>query len=131
MDVPLPFRGGDRGEVPMAEKVNPLRQLLVEGQSFWYDNMRRKLLRDGSLKKLVDEDGLRGVTSNPTIFANAVAAADDYDADIETFTGQKLDIKAMYERLVTDDIRNACDILRPVYDASNGRDGFVSIEVSP
>jgi transaldolase / glucose-6-phosphate isomerase len=115
----------------MAEKMNPLRQLLVEGQSFWYDNMRRKLLLDGSLKKLVDEDGLRGVTSNPTIFASAVAAADDYDADIEAFTRQNLDIKAMYERLVADDIRNACDILRPVYDASNGRDGFVSIEVSP
>jgi len=116
----------------MAEKKqNPLRQLWQEGQSFWYDNIRRKLLLDGSLKRLVEEDGLRGVTSNPTIFAHAVAAADDYDDQIAELARQGLDADAIYERLMTDDIRMACDILRPVYDESGGRDGFVSIEVSP
>lgn len=116
----------------MAEKKkNPLQQLWDEGQSFWYDNSRRKLLLDGSLKRLVEEDGLRGVTSNPTIFAHAVAAADDYDDEIEQLARQGLDALAICERLITDDIRMACDILRPVYDASGGRDGFVSIEVSP
>src|SRR5437764_811808 len=111
----------------MADKRNPLIQLAEHGQAFWYDNIRRQLLVDGSLKKLVDEDGLRGVTANPTIFEQAVAAGADYDEEIRGLTRAGADPNAMYERLITDDVRSACDILRSVYDATNGADGFVSL----
>ncbi len=114
-----------------AKKENPLQQLAAHGQGFWYDNIRRKFLRDGTLAGLRDNDGLRGVTANPTIFQHAIAAGDDYDGQIRELAAKGADPNAIYERLATDDVRTACDILRPVYDATNGQDGFVSLEVSP
>ncbi len=108
---------------------NPLRQLLDFGQSFWYDNIRRSLIFGGELKRMIDEDGLRGLTSNPTIFAKAIAGSADYDASIrrhlDDTPGQ------VFLELEIEDIGAACDLFRPVYDASQGRDGFCSIEVFP
>ncbi|HLZ71406.1 MAG TPA: bifunctional transaldolase/phosoglucose isomerase [Dehalococcoidia bacterium] len=114
-----------------AKKLNPLQQLAVHGQGFWYDNIRRKFLQDGTLAGLRDNDGLRGVTANPTIFQHAIAAGDDYDDQIREMARKGADPNAIYERLATDDVRTACDILRPVYDATHGEDGFVSLEVAP
>jgi len=111
-------------------KENPLRQLAAAGQGFWYDNIRRLFLKDGTLQKLVRNDGLRGVTANPTIFEAAISG-EDYDADIRELVEAGGDATAIYERLATDDVRSACDILRPVYDRTNGQDGYVSLEVSP
>src|SRR5690348_17246691 len=82
-------------ETTMAAETNPLKQLAEHGQSFWYDNIRRQLLTDGSLKKLVDEDGLSGVTANPTIFEQAIAAGSDYDDDVRTLTQQGADPNAI------------------------------------
>ena len=106
-----------------------MRQLLDFGQSFWYDNIRRSLIFGGELKRMIDEDGLRGLTSNPTIFAKAIAGSADYDASIrrhlDDTPGQ------VFLELEIEDIGAACDLFRPVYDASQGRDGFCSIEVFP
>lgn len=110
---------------------NPLQQLADAGQAFWYDNIRRKFLQDGTLKALVVNDGLRGVTANPTIFEQAIASGTDYDSAIRELVAGGSDANAIYERLITDDVRSACDILRPAYDRTNGQDGYVSLEVSP
>ena len=110
---------------------NPLQKLADAGQAFWYDNIRRSYLQDGTLQKLIDDDGLRGVTANPTIFEHAISAGHDYDADIRMLVAKGADANRIYERLATDDVRSACDLLRPVYDRTNGADGFVSLEVSP
>lgn len=101
-----------------------------QGQSPWLDFIRRNMLNDGGLKKYVD-DGIRGVTANPTIFAQAIGAGDDYDAQIADLVRQGVEPRQMFEQIALQDIRQACDILRPVFDASGGSDGFVSIEVSP
>ncbi len=114
-----------------AKTKNPLRELAEHGQAFWYDNMRRKLLLDGSLAKLRDDDGLRGVTSNPTIFQHAISAADDYDEQIRDLVGKGADANTIYDALAVKDVQTACDIMRPVYDATDGQDGYVSLEVSP
>ncbi len=109
--------------------ANPLQQLHDFGQSFWYDNIRRSMLTSGELKRMVEQDGLRGLTSNPTIFAKAIASSSDYDATI----GQHLDeaTPALFARIAVEDIQAACDVLRPVFDGSDGQDGFASIEVFP
>lgn len=99
-------------------------------QSFWYDNIRRDLLTSGELRRLVEEEGLRGVTSNPTIFEKAVMVSHDYDADIARLLPQHTAEEVALE-LMTADIRAAADVLRPVFDASDGADGFVSLEMSP
>ncbi len=99
-------------------------------QSPWLDFIRRNMLHDGGLKRYVDEDGIRGVTANPTIFAQAIAAGDDYDAQITALASEGVATADMFEQIALEDIRAAADILRPVYDAG-GKDGFVSIEVSP
>ncbi|MFS8065869.1 MAG: transaldolase, partial [Byssovorax sp.] len=99
-------------------------------QSFWYDNIRRDLLTSGELRRLVEEEGLRGVTSNPTIFEKAVMAGNDYDADIARLLPDHTAEEVALE-LMTADIRSAADVLRPVFDASDGTDGFVSLEMSP
>ncbi|MGH9466000.1 MAG: bifunctional transaldolase/phosoglucose isomerase [Terriglobales bacterium] len=109
--------------------MNPLQQLHDFGQSFWYDNIRRDLLRNGELARMVKEDGLRGLTSNPTIFAKALAHGSDYDTAIRhewTRPGPELFLSLMIA-----DIQDACDVLRPVFDSAGGRDGFCSIEVFP
>ncbi len=101
-----------------------------QGQSTWLDFIRRNMLNDGGMQKYVDR-GIRGVTANPTIFAQAIGAGDDYDAQIADLLREGVRPDDMFEQIALRDIRQACDILRPVYDASGGRDGFVSIEVSP
>lgn len=112
--------------------VHHLKDIQEYGQSIWLDYIRRNLLTSGELKQLV-EDGLRGVTSNPTIFQKAIAQSYDYDEAIHTLlqTNPATDVPSLYEHLAIEDIRTACDILRPVYDESHGNDGFVSLEASP
>ncbi|HUX67926.1 MAG TPA: bifunctional transaldolase/phosoglucose isomerase [Terriglobales bacterium] len=109
--------------------MNPLQRLHEFGQSFWYDNIRRELLRNGELARMAREDGLRGLTSNPTIFAKALAAGSEYDAAIRHNWAKPT--PELFLELMIEDIQGACDVLRPVFDASGGRDGFCSIEVFP
>src|SRR5579885_3290077 len=108
---------------------NPLKELSRLGQSVWLDYIRRNLITSGELKRLVDE-GLGGVTSNPASFEKAITGSDDY-ADILSRENKNASATEIYERLAIRDIQDAADILRPVFDRTNGRDGFVSLEVSP
>jgi transaldolase len=101
------------------------------GQSPWYDNLARSLLRDGGLARLVTDDGIRGVTSNPTIFEKAMGTGDVYDDGLKECEAAGLGIEDSYWRLVTEDVAEAADLLRPLYDSTDGADGFVSLEVSP
>jgi transaldolase/glucose-6-phosphate isomerase len=111
---------------------NPLLALLECGQSVWYDYLRRSLITSGELKRLITEDGLRGMTSNPSIFEKAITGSNDYDEQLaELRAAGGGDPKELFEQLALRDIRDAAGVLRPVYDETNGRDGFVSIEVSP
>jgi transaldolase len=112
--------------------VNPLLECKHLGQSIWLDFIRRKLLVDGGLARLVAEDGISGVTSNPAIFEKAIGGSDDYDAALAAAirSGER-DPQRLFEQLAIDDIRAAADVLRPVYQASAGVDGHVSLEVSP
>ncbi len=110
---------------------NPLRELNKLGQSVWHDYIRRGELLSGELKRLIDEDGISGVTSNPSIFEKAIVGSTDYDDSIRRLAQQGLTSAEIYERLVVEDIQMAADLFRPIYDATQGRDGFVSIEVSP
>jgi transaldolase / glucose-6-phosphate isomerase len=115
-----------------ARTANPLVQVQNYGQSIWYDNIRRSLLASGELARMVAEDGLRGVTSNPAIFEKAITGSDDYVAEIARLRASGLtDAKEIYERLAIRDIQDAADILHPLYDESGKRDGYVSLEVSP
>jgi len=98
------------------------------GQSIWLDYIRRSFLESGELQKLIDA-GLRGMTSNPTIFAEAIAKSSDYDVALATLVGEKKDVDEIYEALAIDDIRNAAQLFRPLHEASAGRDGYVSLEV--
>jgi len=107
-----------------------LQQLFEEqGQSPWLDNLKRAYFHDGTLQGLVDR-GIRGVTSNPTIFQKAIAASSDYDDEFAEAI-RRVSVEDAYWELVIDDVRHACDVLRPVFEASHGGDGHVSIEVSP
>lgn len=116
---------------------NPLQQLHDEGQAVWLDFLDRTFLAEGGLRKLIDENGLTGVTSNPSIFEKAMGHGDAYDEGFKTWL-KKADANAAtsnatdaYEAQAIDDIRHAADDLRPVYDKLNGKDGYVSLEVSP
>ena len=112
--------------------MNPLKELNEFGQSVWLDFIQRKLLTGGELKRMVEEDGLKGVTSNPAIFEKAIADSDDYDDVIAELGGDgSADPKAVYEAIATRDIQDAADVLKPVYDETERRDGYVSLEVSP
>jgi transaldolase len=111
--------------------TTPPRQLLEYGQSYWLDNLTREMIRNGELARRVSEEGLRGVTSNPALFHKAISKGRDYDDQIERLVRQGLPVAAIYEHLVVSDIQDACDILRPVYEESARRDGYVSLEVSP
>ncbi|ACS39702.1 bifunctional transaldolase/phosoglucose isomerase [Methylorubrum extorquens] len=112
--------------------MNPLKALQDQGQAVWLDFVARGFMADGHLKKLVEEDGLRGVTSNPAIFEKAIAHSDEYDTSLRSAeAGADVPVIALFEQLAIEDIRNAADVLRPVYDATDGADGFVSLEVSP
>lgn len=107
--------------------VNPLKELATFGQSVWYDQLDRSLF-GGSLASMIVDDGLRGMTSNPTIFDKAIGSSDLYADDLHRFAG---DAKSIYESLVIPDIVRAADLFRPLYDSTNGADGFVSLEVDP
>jgi transaldolase len=110
---------------------NPLVELYAYGQSFWYDNIRRKFLHDGSLQRMIEEDGLRGMTSNPSIFQKAIAGSEDYDEQMAALVAQGEDTAGIYEALALADIQAACDLFGDLYAESGGGDGFVSLEVSP
>ena len=115
-----------------AAASNPIFQIEQNyGQSIWMDNLSRTLFESGELKKLIEERGVVGITSNPAIFEKAIVGNAIYDADIEAGIRDGKSVQEIYESLVFDDIRHACDILRPVYESSNGLDGYVSIEVPP
>jgi transaldolase / glucose-6-phosphate isomerase len=111
--------------------MNPLNELEQHGQSVWYDNIRRGLISSGELQKLIDEDGLKGVTSNPTIFEKAISGSTDYDEAIRDLVGKKKSIKDIFDAISVKDIQMATDLFRPVYERTEGADGFVSIEVEP
>jgi transaldolase len=110
---------------------NPIMNLHKYGQSPWLDFIQRKLVRSGELARMVDQWGLSGITSNPSIFERAIAHSNDYDDDINRFAKAGLDAGKIYEKLAITDICDAADLFRPIYDDSNGKDGFVSLEVSP
>ena len=114
-----------------AKGVNPLRALLEYGQSPWMDYVRRDLLTSGALKKLIQEDGLMGMTSNPTIFEKAITGSKDYTDILESPEAKKLDAKGVYEKIAIRDVQDATDIFKPVYQQTKQRDGYVSLEVSP
>src|SRR6267143_4492985 len=115
-----------------AKAVNPLIQLQNFGQSIWLDYIRRDLLKSGELQRLITEDGLRGMTSNPAIFEKAIAGSTQYQDFLDSLAGRAdLDAKGRYELLAIRDIQDAADLLRPVYQSTKKRDGYVSLEVSP
>jgi len=107
-----------------------LKALIDAGQSIWLDNIRRDMFASGELRRLID-GGLRGMTSNPTIFDKAIGSGNDYDAQLASLIGKEHDPNHLFEALAIDDIQHACDAFRPLYDATNGGDGYVSLEVSP
>ena len=112
--------------------MNPIKALQGFGQSVWLDYLRRSLFTSGEFSRLITEDGLRGVTSNPSIFEKAIAGSTDYlDALQDIERRRDLEPMALYEALAIRDIREAADLLRPVYDATGRVDGYVSLEVSP
>jgi transaldolase / glucose-6-phosphate isomerase len=120
------------GTLETAKAANPLKQLQTFGQSIWLDYIRRDLLKGGELQRLIDEDGLRGMTSNPSIFEKAVADSRLYQDFLDSLANRTdLDAKARYELLAIRDIQDAADLLRPVYQSTKKRDGYVSLEVSP
>ncbi len=113
-------------------RENSVKKLLQLGQSTWFDNITRHMVQSGELQRLIVEDGITGVTSNPTIFQKAISGSKDYDASIREMVRQGIEEeKEIFLRLAMDDISKAADLLRPVYERSKGIDGFVSIEVSP
>jgi transaldolase len=111
--------------------LNPLRKLASLGQSVWYDYIRRDLYRGSALKRLIEEDGLKGMTSNPAIFGKAIAGTSLYDDEIRHLAARGFDPARILGSLTVTDVRGAADVFRPVYEASGGDDGFVSIEVGP
>ena len=121
------------GVIETGKATNALVDLLKFGQSVWLDYIRRDLITSGELKRLIDEDGLRGMTSNPTIFEKAIASGNSDYLDLlrELKAQANLDAKARFEALEIRDIQDAADILRPVFVSTKGRDGYVSLEVSP
>jgi transaldolase len=110
---------------------NPLKQLGTLGQSIWLDYIRRDLIASGELRRLIEEDGLRGMTSNPAIFETAIAESHIYDRDICDMALEKKDVQAIYESLSQRDVQSAADEFRPLYDRTDGEDGYVSLEVNP
>ncbi len=111
--------------------MNPLVQLRACGQSPWYDYIRRGMITSGQLQALIDQDGLMGMTSNPAIFEKAIAGSTDYDSAIQQAAVELIGVKDIYERLAIKDIQDAADVMQGVYVSSQGRDGYVSLEVSP
>jgi transaldolase/glucose-6-phosphate isomerase len=120
------------GVIENAKATNPLKDLLKFGQSVWLDYIRRDLMTSGELKRLIDEDGLRGMTSNPAIFEKAIVGSNDYADILASLKSRKdLDAKGKFEVIAIRDIQDATDLMRVVYDESKRYDGYVSLEVSP
>lgn len=113
------------------ERTNPLKGLLAHGQSPWMDYIRRDLLTTGGLQKYIADDGLRGMTSNPTIFEKAITGSNLYADILNSPEAKKLDAKGLFEKIAIRDVQDACDIFKPVYNETKRRDGYVSLEVSP
>ncbi|MEB3827354.1 transaldolase [Phormidium sp. CCY1219] len=112
--------------------TNPLLQIEEQyGQSIWMDNLTRNIIESGELKQLIESRGLMGLTSNPSIFEKAIVGNEIYDADIEAGIKAGKSVEEIYESLVFEDIRNACDVFRPIYEKTDGLDGYVSIELPP
>lgn len=111
--------------------MNPLNKLKIYGQSIWLDFLDREIMDSGKLKKLIDDDDLSGLTSNPSIFEKAIGSSRDYDSDIEKFAKENNKNIDIFFDIAISDIQRAADIFKPVFDKTNGSDGFVSIEVSP
>ena len=111
--------------------TNPLKGLLAHGQSPWMDYIRRDLLTGGGLKKYIDNDGLRGMTSNPAIFEKAITGSNLYNDILTSPEAKKLDANGIFEKIAIRDVQDACDIFKPVYAETKRRDGYVSLEVSP
>lgn len=112
-------------------KNNPVSRLREYGQSVWLDSLSRRLLRGGQLKRLIESDGLSGVTSNPAIFEKAIGETEDYDDDIHRLHDRGKSVEQIYQELAIRDIQEAADLLRPVFERTGGADGYVSLEVSP
>lgn len=112
-------------------KTNPLLGIEKYGQSIWLDYIKRDLIISGKLKQLIEDDGLKGMTSNPAIFENAFAKSDDYVSDIKSMATQGNDLNAIYTFLSERDVRDAADVFRTVYEKTDGKDGYVSLEVNP
>jgi transaldolase len=110
---------------------NPLKQLETLGQSIWLDYIRRNLIVSGELRRLIEEDGLRGMTSNPSIFEKAIVESHDYDEDIRAMALEGKGVTEIYEALSLGDVQSAADEFRSVYDKTDGKDGYVSLEVNP
>ena len=110
---------------------NPLVEIMKTGQSIWYDNIRRAMITTGDLQKKIDEDDLRGVTSNPTIFEKAIVGSSDYDEQFKQLVASGKSGEEIYDALVIEDISKTADILKPVYDKTDGIDGYISLEVNP
>src|SRR5699024_2621044 len=111
--------------------MNNVKQIHELGQSVWLDFINREIMNNGKLQQLIDEDGVSGVTSNPAIFAKAINGSPDYDADIAKFSKEKESNDDIFYSLAIKDIQQATDIFRPVFDATKGGDGYVSLEVGP
>src|ERR1700712_1132614 len=112
--------------------MNPLIELESAGQSPWRDDLHRDLVRKGELKRMIDEEGLKGMTSNPSIFEKAIGETDEYKDDLKDLLSKGLlDDMSIYENLAVNDIQAACDVFRPTFDRADRQDGFVSLEVSP
>ena len=111
--------------------ANAWKELEKYGQSLWYDNLSRSFVKGGKLQRMIDELGLRGITSNPSIFEKSISGSDEYDHDIQASIREGLTTSEIYDRLTTDDVRAAADVMRQVYDRTKGEDGYVSIEVDP
>src|SRR5882757_457801 len=108
--------------------ANPLLQLKTQGQSVWYDNIDRAQLVSGEFKRLLNEDGVVGVTANPTIFEKSISAGHAYDEQLAQLVAKGKTINEIYEALVIQDIRSVADLLRPIYEQTNALDGYVSLE---
>src|SRR5215472_11098637 len=115
----------------LVEKQNPLLQLTELGQSIWLDYIRRSLITSGELERLITQDGLRGLTSNPSIFEKAITGSTDYQDIVSELNRQSLSPEEKFERIAIRDIRDAADVVRSGYDETHAHDGYVSIDVSP
>ncbi|MCC2641967.1 MAG: transaldolase [Nitrospira sp.] len=111
--------------------TNSLKQLQTFGQSFWLDDIRRDLIAGGELRRLIEEDGLRGITSNPSIFEKAIAGSHEYDQAIAAMALEGKETSEIYEALSRQDVQSAADLFRPLYEKTGGKDGYVSLEVNP